>query len=230
MSCRDDPKPGPSGLKPKKKKDPFPPPSSPYYSIGGGPTPPGRTPTVGMTPQYDLGTPSYNPEELDIAPGSKYYGYNTSGHGITPGYSGPSPDGFNQTTPQHGGYSPVYSGPPPGTFSGASTPGNDESSGYTPQHSGYTPHYSGYTPSYGVTSPAYSPGNATPLHGGSTPGTPPNNTNSSSSNRSKSRNGAGGRSSNTTSPQIQQAEITGNTTPHPGTSGSPAPNEPRYLW
>jgi hypothetical protein len=40
-------------------------------------------------------------------------------------------------------------------------------------------------------------------------------------------------SSSPSSPQIQQSEVTGNTTPHPGPSGSsPADdrNNPRYFW
>ncbi|XP_040575230.1 uncharacterized protein [Lepeophtheirus salmonis] len=293
-----------------KSKDKLAPKSSPYYTIGGGPTPPGRTPSIGMTPQYDLGTPCYNPEELDIPPGG-YYGYNTPG--ITPGYSGPSPDGYSNCghiPPIQRHHSPVYTGPPPGTFSGASTPGNDES--------GYTPHYSGYTPSYegGSTSNncrrnvyTYSPGNGTHSpRTGSAPGTPNphvspgtpnphaspgtpnshaspgaqnyhasspgpsnyqksprnavrshrtsrsnNNTNksstnnnsvsvssassrnNSSSNSNNNRCGTGSSTTTTTtplvSPQIQQSEISGNTTPHPGTSSSPANSEQhRYLW
>ncbi|CAB4055239.1 MEPCE [Lepeophtheirus salmonis] len=266
-----------------KSKDKLAPKSSPYYTIGGGPTPPGRTPSIGMTPQYDLGTPCYNPEELDIPPGG-YYG----------------PDGYSNCghiPPIQRHHSPVYTGPPPGTFSGASTPGNDES--------GYTPHYSGYTPSYegGSTSNncrrnvyTYSPGNGTHSpRTGSAPGTPPtpmshlehqilmhhlarqihmpplelkitmhhhldlriiksllgmqfdhtvlqevnNNTNKSSTN-----NNSVSVSSASSLPQLQQqqhhsflpkfnksSEISGNTTPHPGTSSSPANSEQhRYLW
>ena len=73
-----------------------------------------------------------------------------------------------------------------------------------------------YTPSNPGTpaspAPQFSPGNATPRGGGSTPGTP--------------GPVAGPSNSNSQSPQIQQPEITGNTTPHPGPSGtSPAPGE-----
>eukprot|EP00096_Caligus_rogercresseyi_P006674 TRINITY_DN23383_c0_g1_i1.p1 TRINITY_DN23383_c0_g1~~TRINITY_DN23383_c0_g1_i1.p1 ORF type:complete len:849 (+),score=265.59 TRINITY_DN23383_c0_g1_i1:44-2590(+) len=253
------PKPSCSAPKPSTSKAKGKPKSSPYYTIGGGPTPPGRTPSIGMTPQYDLGTPCYNPEELDIPPGG-YYGYNTPG--ITPGYSGPSPDGYSNIDPpiqRH--HSPVYTGPPPGTFSGASTPGNEES--------GYTPHYSGYTPSHegGGNASArrnvytYSPGNATPsprtnsapstphaspgtpnphaspgtpIHNPASPAQLPRGGNRTSSNNAPPMPGPSSGVSTTASllsPQIQQSEVSGNTTPHPGTSISPANSDQhRYLW
>ena len=165
---------------------------------------PAAPPVPGYSPVY---APLYSPSDVPT-----YSGYTPGQSGLTPGYSGPSPE-CSSPAPALGHHSPVYSGPPPGSFSNASTPGHPDADqpGYTPS---YSPRYQNYTPSNpgtpaspGQKSPQFSPGNATPRGGGSTPGTP----------------GPVAGPSNSQSPQIQQNEITGNSTPHPGLSGtSPA--------
>lgn len=176
------------------------------------PDPPGYS-----SPLY---APLYSP-----APGDTptYSGYTPFQSGLTPGYSGPSPEGGaavrSTVSPEGHRHSPVYSGPPPGLISNASTPGHppDVEPGYTPIYSGYTPSNPGTPASPPVYSPGeFSPGNATPK-GGTTP-----------SPAAAAAATAGGGAS----PQIQQPEVSGNTTPHPGPSGASPGGErnPRYLW
>lgn len=200
---------------------------------------PNRTPSAGATPQAGpSATPNSDDDKFSrpanptlylggftphYSPGNTptYSGYQ---QGLTPGYSGPSPEDnpAHRRPTQH---SPVYTGPPPGLISNASTPGHtvEQSDdflepGYAPSQSGYTPSNPG-TPSHvagpsGFSPGPYSPGNATPKGGYRTPGT--------SSNSPTARSA--------TSPQIQQSEISGNTTPHPGPSGTSPADQQKYLW
>ncbi|TRY64317.1 hypothetical protein TCAL_04624 [Tigriopus californicus] len=200
---------------------------------------PNRTPSAGATPQPGpsatpnsdddkfsrpanptlyLGgfTPHYSPGHTPT-----YSGYQ---QGLTPGYSGPSPED-NPAHRRPSQHSPVYTGPPPGLISNASTPGHTAEQsedflepGYAPSQSGYTPSNPG-TPSHiagpsGFSPGPYSPGNATPKGGYRTPGTSSNSPNTRSA----------------TSPQIQQPEVSGNTTPHPGPSGTSPADQQKYLW
>eukprot|EP00095_Tigriopus_kingsejongensis_P005860 maker-scaffold38_size502422-snap-gene-1.12 protein:Tk05860 transcript:maker-scaffold38_size502422-snap-gene-1.12-mRNA-1 annotation:"7sk snrna methylphosphate capping enzyme" len=178
----------------------------------------GKFPKPANPPLYMGGfTPHYSPGNTPT-----YSGYH---QGLTPGYSGPSPEG-NRAERRPAQHSPVYTGPPPGLVSNASTPGHgaDPSDdflepGYAPSHSRYTPSNPG-TPSHaagpsGYSPGPYSPGNATPKGGYRTPG---NASNGATAARSA------------TSPQIQQPEISGNTTPHPGPSGNSPTEHQKYLW
>lgn len=205
--------------------------------------------------------PLYSPGDTPT-----YSGHTPGHSGITPGYSGPSPDDNplhprgSSMAAQH---SPVYTGPPPGLMSNASTPGHAQEqedfveprytpsyqANYTPSNPG-TPTYNPGTPSYNPGTPTYSPrhdlspGNATPMAGNSTPGTSGSSpvAGPSGMGGAGAGGGAGGSGSasrpgtSSNSPQIQQPEVTGNTTPHPGTSQSPGEgtsqgrNNPRYLW
>ena len=171
-----------------------------------------QDPPASASPGYEtyMGrTPNYSPGDTPSYTG--YSGYTPGRSGITPGYAGPSPEHYVQSPLSH---SPVYSGPEPGAVSNSSTPGHgmdgdNLGAGYTPSHSAYTPSNPG-TPNYSPR-PQFSPGNATPRLG------TPNSTSNPPS----------------VSPVIQQSEITGNTTPHPGPSGSsPRDDErnPRYFW
>ena len=161
-----------------------------------------QDPPVDSDLYYMPATPNYSPS--GHTPG--YSGYTPGHSGITPGYSGPSPE------QNYGAGSPVYSGPEPGALSNASTPGR----GTQEDNLGYTPSYSGYTPSNPGTPQQYSPGNATPAR------TP------SHSSPSGTGGSTGALTGNFPSPQIQQPEVTGNTTPHPGPSEES--RNPKYFW
>ena len=201
------------------------------------PTPqpgPSRTPGSGrgdddkFSRPYDP-TPGYSPfpDAANFYSPGQTPSYSYYGAGLTPGYSGPSPDPHPyRSSSQH---SPVYSGPPPGLISNASTPGHPAGAGgddflepgYVPS---YSPAYEPSNPGTPTYSPGrqFSPGNATPRAGNSTPG------------RTNSNSPSAMMASSSHSPSsIQRPEISGNTTPHPGVSErSPASDQgnPKYLW
>ena len=194
-------------------------------------------------PPYWGTTPNYSPAAATGHTPS-YSGYTPGRSGITPGYTGPSPEYQPTFSPYYGSssqHSPVYSGPEPGAISNASTPGHQPEEfvgpGYTPS---YTPSNPG-TPQYGhSTTPLYSPGNATPARrsGGNTPGrsTPSTSAGGSGASANPGPSGSSGSSQTKSSPQVQQCEVTGNTTPHPGHSPADGSddnndrNNPRYFW
>jgi len=188
---------------------------------------------------YYLGaTPNYSPGEAAPAY-SGYSGYTPGRSGITPGYTGPSPDHAPSADggpgPSGPGHSPVYTGPDPGVLSNASTPGRNEEgpSAAGPSGAGYTPSYSPYYAPSNPGTPSYDP-SATPTYSPTySPGPSPS--------AAPSPGSAASPASPTPmqpSPQVQQAEITGNTTPHPGPSPSCSPSagpssedaSNRYLW
>ena len=182
---------------------------TPLYS---GPTPPqyyGPTPggySANSTPSHNPDmpgfTPRYTPSYTPAHPPSPGNTPNYSPGNITPGNTPTYSPG--NVTP---GDTPQYS---PGAQYSPGYPGYSPSAvyspgaGYSPSAPGYSPTPAGPSPSYSPTQPLYSPGNATPSY---SPGEP------------------------AYSPSIQGQEVTGNTTPHPGFSGSPGSSPgPIYSW
>ncbi len=233
--------------------------ATPNYSPGEAPSYSGYS---GYTPGRSGITPGYSgpsPDHLNDLGGGGAGG----GPHHSPVYSGPEPGAFgsNASTPGHpgggaAGYTPTYSP--------SYTPSNPGTPLYNPGTPTYSPTYSPGPGSPAYINPAgggLSPGNATP-QGGHTPSTPKGPSSASSSPSASSPSpaaaqaGSGGSGSATpppgpsgmqqqqqnrlrqspSSPQIQQPEISGNTTPHPGigSSRSPASNaalgSPKYFW
>eukprot|EP00092_Neocalanus_flemingeri_P020387 GFUD01022085.1.p1 GENE.GFUD01022085.1~~GFUD01022085.1.p1 ORF type:complete len:1165 (+),score=332.33 GFUD01022085.1:40-3534(+) len=200
---------------------------TPRYSQPGAPADP---PLALPTPLYSGPTP---PMYYGPTPGG--YSANSTPSHSTPGYQTPEslapppnpqdPPGFTPRytpsyTPAHPQYSPGITTPgtTPHYSPGNATPAPTYSP-YTPDPPVYSPSavYSptpGYSPSAGYSptpsgpsyspGPLYSPGNATPRYSPAEPAY---------------------------SPSIQGHEVSGNTTPHPGHSGSPGSSPgPRYSW
>jgi DNA-directed RNA polymerase II subunit RPB1 len=133
--------------------------------------------------------------------------------------AGYSPSGGPAYSPSAPYYSPAQSSPgySPSTSGGG---GLGAPSSSSPQQNYYSPHTPSYSPTQG---PVYSPGNATPA------------TSQMSSNDSPPVAAVAAAASITPagySPSIiQGSEVSGNTTPHPGASGSPLSSPgPRYSW
>jgi len=211
---------------------------TPFY----GKITPGYTPRYSQTgapadPPLSLPTPLYSgpTPPLYYGPTPGGYSANSTPSHSTPGYQTPDslapppnpqdPPGFTPRytpsyTPAHPHYSPgnTTPGTTPHYSPGNATPAPTYSP-YTPDPPVYSPSavYSptpGYSPSAGYSptpsgpsyspAPLYSPGNATPRYSPAEPAY---------------------------SPSIQGQEVSGNTTPHPGHSGSPSSSPgPRYSW
>jgi len=175
----------------------------------------GQTPSY--TPRY---TPSYTPGTQSEGNTPVYTGPTNSPGPSSPLYSpGNATPAANYSPSQ---YSPDTVGPgysPSGPAYSPSAPYSPSSPAYSPSSAGFPmsspQNYSPHTPSYSPgpqysPGPAYSPGNATPtVH------------------YSPALVGGEGYS-----PSIQGAEVSGNTTPHPGASDSPLSTSPgpRYSW
>jgi len=178
---------------------------TPFY----GKVTPGYTPRYSQTPAADVPSPS----PAQLLP--------------TPLYSGPTP--------------PLYYGPTPGTFSANSTPCHS-TPGYRspepPQPAGFTPRY---TPSYTPGHPHYSPPHPSPDPPCYSPSAGYSPTPGYSPSAGYSPTPPGGAPalyspSHAPSypparpPSLQNTEVSGNTTPHPGVSPHEARERPRYSW